>query len=279
MFFLIGHRGVGKTSLIKAFNEATINGVHHQWGCYTTTNETITNEIVNKAINKNTSIEVAIDLDDRISQGFDIFKIFCDEGESRFREIERKTLNAIIQEKKHSVVALGAGFELEKYNFPKDSKFIWIQRDSDRFGRIFLNRPSLEKDLNPLEEFKKRKKIRDKVFNKFCDLRLALEEGDFKNHEPIRILKELLQGVLIGSSRGYFTPSSDFELNFFLGNVELRTDFFDQEKILKNLGSSRNPENLGNSRNPENPENLENFRNLRNLENLKILKDPDAKPL
>ena len=201
MFFLIGHRGVGKTSLLKGIDES-------------------------------------IDLDEFISKDYDISKVFSEQGEEQFRKIEKRALDKVLGEKKCQIVSLGAGFDLKNYFFPKDSKFIWIQRSSDQIGRIFLDRPRLNMELNPLEEFIKRKKERDPVFREFSDFCLALEEGDFSNKESIKTLKDLMRNNLTCPKRGYFKPSSNFELEVFRGNVELRTDVFDSGQILELIKKS-----------------------------------------
>jgi len=195
MFFLIGHRGVGKTSLSK-------------------------------------KIDSSIDLDDVISQSHNISKVFAEEGEAEFRKIEKKILKKILSENKVEVISLGAGFELDSFEFPKNSKFIWIQRASDSYGRIFLNRPRLDSKVSALEEFRARKVKRDKLFSSICDFRLSLEEGDFELTEPVKILNSLISGALEGQKRGFFTPQTHFELEVFSGNVELRTDHFSNNEIL-----------------------------------------------
>jgi len=105
-----------------------------------------------------------------------IAEIFENLGESQFRQIEQEILNDVVGNLKNenAVIALGAGFEGVT---PKDAVKIWIRRESDVSGRIFLNRPSLEKDLSPLNEWEKRFHSREEKFKAEHDDVLTLPEG------------------------------------------------------------------------------------------------------
>ena len=197
MFFLIGHRGVGKTNLVRRLDKA-------------------------------------VDLDTVIEDKYGIQKIFSEQGEKAFRDIEREELSSLI-EKKIDFISLGAGFELKNFAFPKESKFIWIQRSSDLTGRVFFDRPRLDTNLEPLDEFFNRAHQRISIYNEYSDFKLCLEEGDFKNQSAIDVLKSLKAKDLKGGSRGYFTPSNAFELEVYKGACELKTDVFSKSSILEAL--------------------------------------------
>jgi shikimate kinase/shikimate 5-dehydrogenase len=200
MFFLIGHRGVGKTTLV-------------------------------------TKVEGAVDLDHQISLNHDINSYFTGDDEKGFRELERQTLKDVIDEGKASVVALGAGFELSKFNFPKNSRFVWIQRRSDKTGRVFLNRPRLNPDLGPLEEYFSRFENRNKVFKETADVLLEIVEGA-PSDESLQILLKWVKGETFLSSKAYYTLESHKDLNFYSGKVELRTDILSELEILSILRTS-----------------------------------------
>ncbi len=198
IYFLIGHRGVGKTSSLK-------------------------------------SVENSVDLDEEISAEHDIRDYFEQNGEKKFRELEIKTLERVLKEKSPSYVSLGAGFELEKFDFPKGSKFIWIQRKSDLEGRIFLDRPKLEKDKTSVEEFFIRQKVRNEIYKRFSNFTVEFEEGETED-DFIQTL-EGREGAV--GTHGFYTLIKEEELEFLDANIEIRSDFFSNEEILKILSRSK----------------------------------------
>ena len=125
---LIGHRGVGKTHFLKQLE-----------------NYYKKNQISAKFIDLDKEIE-------RISRQslFELLK----KGESFFRQWEQKvfqkTINSL-KENQNYFLSVGAGCV-----FQKKSKWnvIYLFRESDRQGRIFLNKPSLTK-YPPLKEWNK----------------------------------------------------------------------------------------------------------------------------
>lgn len=243
MIFFIGHRGVGKTSFARHFEDS-------------------------------------YDLDALIGNEAQIFKIFEEKGEEEFRTLEFRTLDQLLSDKKPKVVVLGAGFKLEEYPFPKEAFFIWIQRESDKTGRIFLDRPRLIKDIDPLTEFLDLKQKRDQIFSKISDFSFLLEEGPFTLEESSAYLKKLLnsrersadgsggdswngdkdsdsnnsnsidsshnhshsksqnQNQIHKSQNNFYTPLNFSELYFFKGPSELRTDVFSEAQILKTLNQN-----------------------------------------
>ena len=124
---IIGHRGTGKSHWLKIISQ-----IHKEKG----------KEIF------------CFDLDKEIESSSkksiqDIFK----EGESVFREWEQNTFKKIIQSfsQKDSVfISVGAGFSLKKI---KNEMIIYLNRITDKDGRIFFDRPSLIPNKNSMEEY------------------------------------------------------------------------------------------------------------------------------
>src|SRR6476646_7554177 len=114
IYFLIGHRGVGKTSLLSR---------------------------IRQYYNEESKKVQCIDLDQEIEnrQGRTISDIFASEGEEYFREMEKFQLREVVNTfggyEGDVFISLGAGFA----PFPK-GEFIWVRRETDKDGRVFLNR-------------------------------------------------------------------------------------------------------------------------------------------
>lgn len=145
IYALIGHRGVGKTSLLarlKSYGAATM------------------------------------DLDEEIAReaGKSVGALFTSIGEKQFRKIESQVLQKIsaLHNASDLYISLGAGFEGP---WPIGVKKIWVRRATDENGRIFLNRPRLNPDLKPLDEYSLRKSERDTRFRAWADRHYFLPEG------------------------------------------------------------------------------------------------------
>jgi shikimate kinase len=113
---LIGHRGVGKTSLLERLNRYFPESL-------------------------------CLCLDEEIeTRSGSIQDIFASQGESVFREIE-KTVFADLYEMAKSTtnafIALGAGFEGD---VPADCRVMWVQRAVDLSRYLFADRPTLNND-------------------------------------------------------------------------------------------------------------------------------------
>lgn len=150
----IGHRGTGKTSLLKRLE----NYFKDQEYSF-------------------------IDLDSYIEnkEKMILQEIFTQKGESYFRELEKKYYHEISEtyKNKNLYMALGAGFSAE---IRRDHHVIWVRRPTDSLGRIFLDRPKLEDSLNPLDEYQVRFLKREKSFFKEQQDILTLPEGfDFSH--------------------------------------------------------------------------------------------------
>ncbi len=145
--FLVGHRGTGKSSLLKRLAQ-----YFPERKC--------------------------LDLDAEIERRYSksISEIFS-QGEKNFRAIEEKILEEITQQHNAPlIVALGAGFESK---IPA-GKIIWIRRESDSEGRIFFDRPRLNRNLSPIDEYLERFAERESRYLKLADEVWTLPEGSFE---------------------------------------------------------------------------------------------------
>jgi 3-phosphoshikimate 1-carboxyvinyltransferase len=159
--FLAGQRGVGKSSLLRRLLVA--------------------------ARDRGIALH-ALDLDGEIErrEGVPIPDLFEAGGEARFRALERRTLEAVLEEfaaarrrGEPAAIALGAGFEafdLPVFRSPL-TRVIWVRRRTDDDGRILLDRPRLDASATPLAEFRSRARDRGARFREIADRELVLREG------------------------------------------------------------------------------------------------------
>ncbi len=156
---IIGHRGVGKSTLAKRLNNY---------------------------FQKQGRMVLVKDLDDEIScrQKKTIAELFSESGEAHFRNLEQSCFQALDSEfsestTKNLVIVVGAGFApQDKLGF----HFLWVQRPTDKIGRIFVDRPRLDLSQTALAEYQSRFLVREKNFTKLNDEILILSEGfDFEN--------------------------------------------------------------------------------------------------
>lgn len=160
---VIGHRGVGKSHFLKRlatyYSNSKKKAHFYDLDKYIEKNE------------KNTIIE-----------------IFSTEGESFFRELEKKYFLDLIT--KHNAtsddiyIVLGGGFEVLNVNTMIDNesilkqlRFLWIQRKSDSWGRIFLDRPRLDVKVGPITEFLNRAQLRKERFAEVTNDEYLIPEG------------------------------------------------------------------------------------------------------
>lgn len=222
---IMGHRGVGKTSLLGRL-------------------ETYFPE------------HVFLDLDEEVSKFCEktIELLFLEEKEMGFRALEQKTLHRIIEKYEHSEVpvwvALGAGVLLDKMN-PEERALctlIWVARDTDDQGRIFLDRPRLDEHETPLVEYLQRYNLREQAFNQHYDLKYDMMEGleaakNFSCDQLFKIEKKFFQGEFHTGKFGFTLQKEDFlspqrwrhiqremlKRNFEF--LELRDDLLSQDQI------------------------------------------------
>ncbi|MDG0815273.1 shikimate kinase [Bdellovibrio svalbardensis] len=151
---VIGHRGTGKTELMKRLQVSLPAG----------------------------SAEF-VDLDHEIEMkiGKTIMELFLEHGEAYFRELERQLFLETLQKPhKDMYLFVGAGFDVNV--LPETVRTLWVRRKTDLDGRIFLNRPRLNPEMSPLEEFLKRAKQREENYAKVADEVYLMPEGLFENH-------------------------------------------------------------------------------------------------
>ena len=209
----IGHRGVGKSSLLKRhqsfFSEITHFDLDHE-------------------------IEKATQMG--ISEFFNL------NGEKKFREIEKNVFIKLLEHKSY-VIALGAGFDVSL--IPADCEVIYVSRRTDSDGRIFLNRPRLNPELSPLDEYQRRYQQRQANFRKRANFIYHLPEG-FQGH--CAISQGIEKSILTLTFRSDFKiqnafitliPKKESLLQFF-NSIELRTDLFSDAHIKKII--SENPQ-------------------------------------
>lgn len=140
---LMGHRGVGKTHLLKRRTSGRL-----------------------------------YDLDAEIESrtGQSVFDFFRDRGEEIFRQTEIAVLKDLLRNASSlDWIALGAGVRLEE--IPPIGERIWVRRETDAEGRVFLDRPRLDPQSDPLSEFRERARLREKNYARFADRIYTLPEG------------------------------------------------------------------------------------------------------
>ncbi|MBY0554502.1 hypothetical protein K2P97_08235 [bacterium] len=200
----IGHRGVGKTQLLKRHQTYFPDVVH---------------------------FDLDSEIENHIGQTISFY--FESYGETAFRNTEQEVFNEIVSMNSDYVVSLGAGFNVEL--IPQDTEIIYIIRITDPDGRVFLNRPRLEKKLSPLEEYNKRYEQRNPLFLKKAQRLYFLQEGlDESNTIEASFLKNDF-----AVKDAYYTlceqdlPCVESLLKNY-SQIELRTDLI-KEDIIKSL--------------------------------------------
>ena len=202
---IVGHRGVGKTSFLKR-HQTYFSDVPH--------------------FDLDTEIE--------ISQNQKIYDLFQAQGESYFRQIEKQVFSVISQGSEF-VISVGAGFDCQ--NISRDIEVFYISRRTDSDGRIFLNRPRLNPELEPLEESIQRYADREQGYRQRADLIYHMPEGISGPDEiEKRILTEYFE---IKSAYLTLAPNKLKQLSQFQ-NIELRTDLFSLSEIQKLISENKN---------------------------------------
>lgn len=209
---LIGHRGTGKSELLERIKVYLSDSNPHL---------------------------KFFDLDREIEyrEGKTIAQIFQDEGEEKFRELEVRVFQDLLRENPEYVIALGAGFSVQK--IPAKIPTLWVRRRTDALGRIFLNRPRLNRDVSPLEEYLQRLPFREERFHKHSSDQYLMPEGLEKaNAVEARIFKKdfrNLGGILTLLPDHFLSEESLQERirNFDCDYFELRDDLLTTEQIQK----------------------------------------------
>ncbi|MGZ3768187.1 MAG: shikimate kinase [Bdellovibrio sp.] len=179
---IIGHRGTGKTELIQRL----------------------------RFYLSDKAVEV-IDLDAEIEEkiGKTIHELFLVHGEPYFRELEKQMFLEVLQKphENNMYLVLGAGFDISI--IPNNVRVLWIKRKTDLDGRIFLNRPRLNPDISPLEEYKKRAEIREQAYKKRADEIYLMPEGLLENHHHAMAVEKSILNHDMNDIRGGVTVASE----------------------------------------------------------------------
>jgi shikimate kinase/shikimate 5-dehydrogenase len=202
---IIGHRGVGKTSFL----------IRHR-------------------IYFSQIPHFDLDAEIEISQNQKISNLFQSQGEAYFRQIEKQVFSEISQSSEF-VISVGAGFDC--LNISSDIEVLYISRRTDSDGRIFLNRPRLNPELDPLTESIQRYSERDPWYRQRADLIYHMPEGISGPDELER--KLLTERFDIDSAYLTLVPNKLKQLSHFQ-NIELRTDLFSTEEIKKIISENKN---------------------------------------
>lgn len=197
----IGHRGVGKTKLLSR-HALYFPEISH------------------------------LDLDAEIERKTqtDMREYFLTHGEIEFRKKEVEIFREIIRNNLSFVISLGAGFDVTE--LADDIEVVYLRRKTDKEGRIFINRPRLENNTGPLEEYKKRFAAREINFLKRANKIYNMPEGIETYNETekkILTLDYFLNDAYYTLSENELVSIAGLTKNF--KNIELRTDLLSDDII------------------------------------------------
>ncbi len=211
---LIGHRGVGKTSLLERL----------------------------KAYQPDFTVFLDLDAEIERHSGQTIAALFTNEGEATFRQLETKVFQSILSEHPSFVCAVGGGFPVQE--IPEEIHCLWLQRATDAFGRIFLDRPRLNPQVSELEEFRQRANSRMPFFLQRANEIYIVPEGV----RGIDSTEEMLFSHKLESlSDGYLTISPwhlerpEFLQKIASSGFELRSDWLTPAQMQKVLKGRTSP--------------------------------------
>lgn len=202
---IVGHRGVGKTSFLNR-HKIYFSDVPH----------------------------FDLDAEIEISQNQKISIIFQTQGETQFRQIEKEVFS-VISTSSEFVISVGGGFDCRSLS--SDIEVLYISRRTDCDGRIFLNRPRLNPELDPLAESIQRYSERDVWYRERADLIYHMPEGISGPDELER--KLLTESIQNDSAYLTLVPNKLKQLSQFQ-NIELRTDLFSIAEIQKIISENKN---------------------------------------
>lgn len=214
---LIGHRGVGKTQLLKRINRYT-------------------------DVTRGLCFDLDFEIEKRTKKT--IREIFEAEGEERYRELEKEVFQELDHAYEGCYIAVGAGFATGL--IPEKDKILWVRRHTDHEGRIFLDRPRLDKDLAPLEEFNRRVHGRSLHFKNAYDQIYQMPEGltelDSLEEDLLVNRRRMLAGIVTILPELFVKPRRwhTFLENYGQRGVdhfEIRDDLLNEDQIKTCLGS------------------------------------------
>lgn len=169
-----------------------------------------------------------------------IGEIFSRETERFFRQLEIGILEKTVKSALPSspiFISLGAGFEGE---LPREWTKVWLRRNSDSKGRIFLNRPKLS-HRPPIEDYMARFDKREERYILLADMVLTLREGS-SEADVFRLAPYFFKA---GKSLPYFLTLQPWMvankekcervfaqlLHYGFQHFELRTDLIDEKHL------------------------------------------------
>jgi shikimate 5-dehydrogenase/shikimate kinase len=213
---VVGHRGTGKSELMKRLNSHL----------------------------RDQDVEL-MDLDEEIEKKINkkIYELIMQNGEPYFRELERQVFLECLQKSgKDTYLVLGAGFDMKA--IPESVRVMWVRRKTDRDGRIFLDRPRLDPDMSPIDEFRRRAEVREVNYAQAADEIYEMPEGIFENHHRALAIEKSIITHTFKDMGGVVTvlPSlfaraprwESFKSRFAdcgVDLIELRDDFLSAEQI------------------------------------------------
>lgn len=181
---IVGHRGVGKSALLARLEQYFLVEAQTDRDC-------------SSEVNLSGAREPAVaffDLDREIERrtGRTVADIFSRDGEAAFRNIEQSVfadlnteLTVLIAEHRleRAFLACGAGFDSSVIG--DDWRVLWLRRETDSDGRIFLNRPRLNADLSALDEYIVRYREREPSYAARADEVYVAAEGIESGSESV----------------------------------------------------------------------------------------------
>ena len=198
---IIGHRGVGKTELLKRHSNYFSNVTHAD-----------------------------LDLEIEKASGKSIATIFAKHGEEYFRKLEIETFNELASQYQNYVISLGAGFDLNQLN--AQDEVLFVSRITDQMGRIFIDRPRLDKTFDPLEEFQQRFIKRQPLYQNRSDTVYFMPEGIESENELEKII--ITKNYHISEAIYTLANSEISQLELLKKNygcIELRSDLISMDSI------------------------------------------------
>lgn len=149
---VIGHRGAGKKSLLKRL----------RWHLRDQEAE---------FYNLDGLIE------EKIGSSIDV--LFTEHGERYFRKLEKQFFLELIQKVKHKTfIVVSSGFDLSV--IPQECQVLWLQRKTDKDGRIHLGRAIVHRKIQSLQDFQMRAEERNFNYIKRSDWIYEVPEGQIE---------------------------------------------------------------------------------------------------
>ena len=213
-WLLVGHRGVGKTNLLQRLKIYFANQLKFP-NC------------------------VFLDLDHEISiySKKSIDSIFSELGEEKFRQLEQEIFLKIHTLHQNYILSVGAGFSLDSMAVAdfNSLRIIWLRRSTDILGRIFFNRPRLNKNLSPLAEFKERYPFRQMAYAALANDVYFMPEGIESAHpaeERIFTATNLNAEGILTLTPGHFKNNNHYFLRYGCTYFEFRDDLLNLDNTL-----------------------------------------------